>query len=203
MDGVSTFSEGVFVPDVEENIPLPITIAEAFPPLTPQQELDTRARTIKFLADLTQIPITPSQDNQDAAERLAHEMVSNPGMNPDFSSYPNETLAYLAGMVSQMNHMIVQELADLKVYVINKLVYIAEHTEKDKERLTALRNLGEISGVDAFMKRSEVTVNIKPIQEVENELKQMLDALEGTAIEIKERIEYEPNLITSSVPDAP
>ena len=49
-------------------------------------------------------------------------MASDPKHRPEFANYPNETLAFLAGMVAQMNVSIVEELSDLKMYVVNKLV---------------------------------------------------------------------------------
>lgn len=85
-------------------------------------------------------------------------------------------MAYLAGMVAQSNCAIVEDLADLKQYVVNKLVYEVEHADNSKVRIQALAKLGEIDGVDAFKKRSEVTHQIKPIEEVEKETPEKKDA---------------------------
>jgi hypothetical protein len=91
-------------------------------------------------------------------------------------------MAYLAGMVTQTNCMLVDELSDLKLYVINKLIYEIEHSQDAKSRITALSKLGEVDGVDAFKKRSEVTMQIKPMEEVEKELKNILDGIEYRVI---------------------
>jgi hypothetical protein len=47
-----------------------------------------------------------------------------------------------------------------------------------KHAFPALKALGEIDGVDAFKRRSEVTVKLKPIDEVEKDLLARLEKLE-------------------------
>jgi hypothetical protein len=103
----------------------------------------------------------------------------DPQMRPVYAKYPNEVMAYLAGMVAQTNCMIVEELSDLKLYVVNKLVYEVEHATDSKSRLSALAKLGEVDGVDAFKKRTEMTVKVMSIEDVEKELLGTLDALEN------------------------
>jgi len=170
-------------PDIESDIPLPKRAVDAMPELSPQEELDMRARTIKFLADLNGTPINPDGTHIKEAEVLARQMMNDPSMRPHYAKYPNETMAYLAGLVAQTNCMLVNELSDLKLYVVNKLVYEAEHAQTTRDRLTALRSLGEVDGVDAFKKRSEVTMQIRPIEEVEQELLSVLDNIEYTVVE--------------------
>lgn len=167
-----------YIPQIEENIPLPANAKEAFPDLSPAEELNARAATIKFISDLTGQPITPTKENVDQATELAKEMAANPEYRPVFTDYPNETLAMLAGMVAQMNVAIVKDLADLKLYVVNKLVMEAEQAKDSKVRITALSKLGEVDGVDAFKKRSEVTVTNKSVEEIEKSLKDKLTRLE-------------------------
>ena len=163
--------------DIDPNIPLPANAAEALPPMTPKEELEVRARTIKLIADLQGKPIHPSDKDKDEARALAKKMVEDPKGHIQFSNYKNETLAYLAGMVSQYDQMIVRDLADLKIFVVNKLV---EQTESGnaKDVIAALKALGEVDGVDAFKRRSEVTVQIKPIDQVEKDLLAKLEKLE-------------------------
>lgn len=173
------------VPPIEENIPLPENAKEAFPELTAEQELQMRANVITLMSDLTGQEIAPTQENADQAKSIAKEMMSNPQYRPDYSKYPNETLAMLAGMVAQMNVSIVEELSDLKMYVVNKLVAEVEAAKDPKVRVAALSKLGEIDGVDAFKKRSEVTHKHMSIEEVENELLQTLDVIEGQVIDVE------------------
>jgi hypothetical protein len=175
------------VPPIEENIPLPDNAREAFPELTATQELNMRANVVKLMADLTGQVLTPTQDNVDQANDLARMMMTDPQHRPEFGRYPNETLAYLAGMVAQMNVSIVDELSDLKMYVVNKLVMEVENAKDAKNRISALSKLGEVDGVDAFKKRSEMTVKIQTMEEVEKELLLTLDSLESKVIDVEAR----------------
>ena len=175
------------VPHIEENLPLPDNAKEAFPELTPAQELEMRANTIKLMSDLTGNPLVPTQENADTAKEIAKEMISNPKVRPDFSKYPNETLAMLAGMVAQMNVSIVAELSDFKLYVVNKLVMEIENAKDSKARISAISKLGEVDGVDAFKRRTEVTHKHMTIEEVEDELLQTLESLEDKVIDVEAR----------------
>jgi hypothetical protein len=176
-----------FVPDIEEDIPLPKNAAEAFPELSPTEELNMRANVVKLFSDLTGQPLTATQTDLDQATYLAREMMQNPQQRPDFAKYPNETLAFLAGMVAQMNVSIVDDLADLKMYVVNKLVNEVENARDAKTRVAALSKLGEVDGVDAFKKRSEMTVKHQSIEEVEKELLETLSNIEHKVIDVEAR----------------
>ena len=175
------------IPHIEENIPLPKNAIDAFPELSPAEELTMRANVVKLMSDLTGKPLIPTQENADQAKEIAREMITNPSLRPDFAKYPNETLAMLAGMVAQMNVSIVDELSDLKLYVVNKLVMEIENAKDAKARITALSKLGEVDGVDAFKKRSEVTHKILSIEEVERELLDTLGSLENKVIDVEAR----------------
>ena len=175
------------VPHIEENVPLPTSAKEAFPDLSPEQELQMRANVVKLMSDLTGNPLAPTQENADQAKDIAHKMISDPSQRPDFAQYPNETLAYLAGMVAQMNVSIVSELSDLKMYVVNKLVEEVENARDAKVRISALGKLGEVDGVDAFKKRTEVTHKVLTIEEVEAELLETLGKLESKVIDVEAR----------------
>ena len=185
--------DDALVPPLDEDIPLPASATVALPELSPQEELNMRVRTIKLISDLTGAAIVPDDGNIQEAEQLARQMIENPEMRPDFATYPNETIAYLAGMVSQMNHQIVGELSDLKLYVVNKLVFEVEHAKDSKSRIAALAKLGEIDGVDAFKRRSEVTMKVQPIEEVEKELLDVLQVIEN--VEYK-KISGEPTAVS-------
>jgi len=175
------------MPNIEENIPLPQNAKEAFPDLTPAEELQMRANVIKLMSDLTGQELSPTKENAAQATELARKMASDPTHRPEFANYPNETLAFLAGMVAQMNVSIVDELSDLKMYVVNKLVAEVENARDPKVRVAALSKLGEVDGVDAFKKRSEVTNKILSAEEVEKELLETLQSLEGKVIDVEAR----------------
>jgi len=173
------------IPPIEENIPLPSSAAEAFPELSPAQELEMRANVIKLMSDLTGNPLVPNQGDVDTAKQIAKQMMEDPHHRPDFSKYPNETLAFLAGMVAQTNIAVVDDLADLKMYVVNKLIMEVENARDSKIRVAALSKLGEIDGVDAFKKRSEMTVKHQTMEEVEKELLQTLESIETKVIDVE------------------
>ena len=190
------------VPHIEENIPLPKNAAEAFPELSPSEELTMRANVVKLMSDLTGKPLLPTQDNADQAKEIAREMITNPEHRPDFSKYPNETLAMLAGMVAQMNVSIVDELADFKLYVVNKLVLEIENAKDSKARIAAISKLGEVDGVDAFKKRSEVTHKVMSMEEVEKELLETLSKLEDKTIDVEAREVVRPKYDDRSETDS-
>ena len=172
----------VMMPNIEENVPIPKNSKEALPEMSVAEEINVRAETIKVMADLKGEEIKPTlKDAQDAAA-LAEEMMANPALKPELATYPNETMAYLAGLVASTNCMIVKDLADLKLYVVNNLVKIVESTDNPKEKIAALRSIGEVDGVDAFKKKTEVTHKMESMEEVEKELISMLGELKQKAV---------------------
>lgn len=195
----------VMMPNIEENIPIPKNSKEALPEMSVAEEINVRAETIKVMADLKGEEIKPTlKDAQDAAA-LAEEMMANPALKPELATYPNETMAYLAGLVASTNCMIVKDLADLKLYVVNNLVKIVESTDNPKEKIAALRSIGEVDGVDAFKKKTEVTHKMESMEEVEKELLSMLGELKQKAV-LKPKpqvidVEYTTN--TNYTDDAP
>jgi hypothetical protein len=62
-----------------------------------------------------------------------------------------------------------------------------ENAKDPKARITALSKLGEVDGVDAFKKRSEVTHKMLSAEEVERELLETLQSLENKVIVVEAR----------------
>jgi hypothetical protein len=185
--------QDLLIPDIDENIPLPANAAEALPELSAEAEIEMRARTIKLISDLTGIPLAPDEADMATAKEIATAHLANPKARIDYSKYPNETMAYLAGLVAQSNCMIVDDLSELKLYVVNKLVQEVEHADSSKTRIQALSKLGEVDGVDAFKKRSETTHIVKPIEEVEKELLSVLEGIEYKVLDDGKRAENVSN----------
>ncbi len=171
------------MPEIEADIPMPKSKKEAIPEMTSERELKIRSTTIKELADINGEDITPSKEHQEQAQELAREMMTNKKLKPEFSDYPNETMAFLAGIVGQTNSMIVEELADLKLFVVNNFVQLAAMAKNDRDKLAALRAIGEIDGVDAFKKKTEITHITKSGDELEKELRETIEQLKGTIVE--------------------
>lgn len=184
--------------DIEKDVALPANAVEALPVMSQSEELEVRARTIKLISDLQGKPLEPTEGDKDAARELAKKMLQE-NANIDFSNYRNETLAYLAGMVSMYDQMLVKDLADYKLYVVNKLVEQSANPDP-KYALPAIKALGEVDGVDAFKKRAEVTVQHKSVEEIEKSLAQKLEKLErltqrerkGDVIDV-ETVDAEPS----------
>ena len=160
----------VIIPHIEDNIELPKNAREALPDMSPEQELSMRSNTVKLISDLAGETIEPSQDNMEEAEEVAKQMMVNPELKPDFGTYPNETIAYLAGMVAQTSHMVAKDLADIKLTVLNGLLQEATLAKSSRERIAAFKAVGEIDGVDAFKRKTEVTHITKSGDELEKEL---------------------------------
>lgn len=165
----------VMMPHIEEGVPIPKHSREALPEMNNEDQVRLRSKTYKELADLTGHDIDPTPEQREAAEKTMKEMITNPGKKQDLKKYANDEMAYLGGLVSVYNHSIVDDLAELKQYVVAKLVYAVEHTQNVKEQIAALRSIGEIDGVDAFKKKTEVTHKIESMEEVEKELLSMLN----------------------------
>lgn len=166
------------IPDIEEGIPLPKNAAEALPELSAPEELTMAAKTVMEISNLTGIPLEPDADDAEAAHTLARQMLSDPMSRPDYALIRMETCAMLKGMVQTYNFQLVDDLAELKSFVINRLLETATKSDDAKIRLQALTKLGEVDGVDAFKKRSEITLQVKPIEEVEKELLTVLEGIE-------------------------
>ena len=171
------------MPQVESSIRIPKSKKEAIPEMTTEQELKVRTTTIKELSDIKGEDITPSKEHQEQAQELAREMMTKKKLKPEFADYPNETMAFLAGLVGQTNCMIVEELADLKLFVVNNFVQLVAQAQNDRDKISALRAIGEIDGVDAFKKKTEITHITKSGDELEKELRETIEQLKGTIVE--------------------
>ena len=168
----------MLIPDIEDNVPLPAKATEAFPELTPDEELELRARTIKLISDLTGEPIVVGAQTAETAHEIAKQMSKDPHLRPDFAKYDNDVIAFLAGLVAQCNVQLTDDLANYKNVVITGLVDAFANAKDYKTKIMALTKLGEIDGVDAFKKRSEVTHVVKPLEEIEKEILSIIENVE-------------------------
>jgi|TARA_R110000796_G_scaffold43560_2_gene106997 hypothetical protein len=177
------FESAVIMPQLESGISIPTSKSQAVPKMSSEREVEIRANTIKTVSDINGENIEPSHEHQEQAKELAREMMTNKKIKPEFGQYPNETMAFLAGLVGQTNCMIVEELADLKLFVVNNFVQLAAMAKNDRDKLAALRAIGEIDGVDAFKKKTEITHITKSGDELEKELLETIEQLKGTIVE--------------------
>jgi hypothetical protein len=80
------------------------------------------------------------------------------------------------------------------MYVVNKLVSEIETAKDAKTRVAALSKLGEIDGVDAFKRRTEVTHKNQSMEEVESELLEMLSFFKAKTIK-EEPLQIESDVV--------
>ena len=188
MTDVNNQEHKVMVPNIEDGIALPKNAREALPEMSPREELSMRSNTVKLISDLAQENIEPTKENMEQAEGVAKEMMKNPELKPDFGTYPNETIAYLAGMVSQTSHMVAKDLADIKLSVLNGLLQEAALAKSSRERISAWKAIGEVDGVDAFKKKTEITHINKSGEELEKELLETIEQLKGKVVEGEHKV---------------
>jgi hypothetical protein len=164
------------MPNIEEDVPLPKNAKDAMPELGMEEELQVRVETVKTIADLKGEPIPDaSPKEQQQAVDFVKKVMTDPNFKPEYGNYTDPTMAFCAGMVAQTQVLLAKELADYKLYVVNNLIKVIESTTNPKEKTTALRALGEVDGVDAFKKKTEVTHKVESMEEVEKELLTMLN----------------------------
>jgi len=170
--------EVVIIPHLEENISLPRNARDALPELTNEQELEMLANTVKLLADLSGKPITTTKEDIAEAKTVAETIVKHPETKLQLKKYKNSVLASLAGMVAELDAQVVDDLKDLKTFVVNGLIKEAATAEKSKERITALRAIGEVDGVDAFKKTTEVIHKNMSLDDIEDKLRTLVSRIE-------------------------
>jgi hypothetical protein len=170
--------EVVIIPHLEENISLPKNARDALPDLSNEEELEMMVNTIKLMSDLTGKPIQATKEDIAEAKTVAETMVKHPDTKLQLKKYKNSMLASLAGMVAELDAQVVDDLKDLKTFVVNGLIKEAATAEKSKERITALRAIGEVDGVDAFKKTTEVIHKNMSLDDIESRLQTLVTKLQ-------------------------
>lgn len=168
----------VMYPHIEENIPIPSSAREALPQLNNEEELEMLANTIKLISDLSGEPIQATQEDINEAKTVAEAMIKNPENKLQLKKYKNSTLASLAGMVESLNASVVDDLSELKTFVVNGLIREATTADKPKERITALRAIGEVDGVNAFKKHTEVVHTNMSLDDIEDKLRTLVNKIQ-------------------------
>lgn len=176
----------VMYPHIEENVPIPLSARDALPDLTNEEELEMLANTVKLISDLTGEPIQATQEDLQEAKIVAETIIKNPNNKIQLKKYKSPMLASLAGMVAELGaDSIVDDLKELKTFVVNGLIREATSADKPKERITALRAIGDIDGVDAFKKHTEVVHTNMSMDDIEEKLKVLVNRIQKR-IEVKD-----------------
>lgn len=168
----------VMMPHIEQNVPIPKNAREALPDLTNEEEVEMLANTVKLISDLTGEEIHATAEDVDEAKSVIKTMIKEPNTKIQLKKYKNATLASLAGMVAELDAQVVDELKDLKTFVVNGLIREAATADKPKERITALRAIGDIDGVDAFKKHTEVVHKNMSMDDIESRLQSLVGKLQ-------------------------
>ena len=176
--------EVVIIPHLEENISLPRNARDALPELNNEEELEMLTNTMRLLSDITGQPIQATKEDVAEAKTVITAMTKEPQTKLQLKKYKNGTLASLAGMVAELDAQVVDDLKDLKTFVVNGLIKEAATAEKSKERITALRAIGEVDGVDAFKKTTEVIHKNMSLDDIEDKLRTLVSRIEKR-IEVK------------------
>jgi hypothetical protein len=186
-------SHVIMMPNIEEDVPIPKNSKEAMPEMSMEEEIKVRVETIKTVADLKGEPIPEANPKeQQKAVDFVKRVMTDPNFKPEYGTYSDPTMAFCAGMVAQTQVLLAKDLADYKLYIVNNLIKVIESTTNPKEKTTALRALGEIDGVDAFKRKTEITHKVESMDEVEKELLSMLnDFKERGLIKAPETIDAE------------
>ena len=193
-------SHVIMMPNIEEDIPLPKNPKDAMPELGMEEELQVRVETVKTIADLKGEPIPEANPKeQQKAVDFVKRVMTDPNFKPEYGNYSDPTMAFCAGMVAQTQVLLAKELADYKLYVVNNLIKVIESTKNPKEKTTALRALGEVDGVDAFKKKTEVTHKMESMEEVEKELLTMLNDFKKNGLMKEPAQTIEAELIEETV----
>lgn len=85
---------------------------------------------------------------------------------------------YVDSLLTMYDMEVVQDAKRIRNYVTNKLILETENMDA-RVRMKALELLGKMSDVGLFTERSEITVNNRSTQELENSLKDKLRKLMG------------------------
>ena len=170
--------EVVIIPHLEENISLPRNARDALPELNNEEELEMLTNTMRLLSDITGEPIQATKEDIAEAKTVITTMIKEPQTKLQLKKYKNGTLASLAGMVAELDAQVVDDLKDLKTFVVNGLIKEAATAEKSKERITALRAIGEVDGVDAFKKTTEVIHKSMSLDDIEDKLRTLVNRIE-------------------------
>ena len=147
------------IPQIDENFPIPEADCLDLPAWTTAEEAKIRATTVTFLTKKAdQVPV----------------FRQNIGV-PTPKQHTNATLAFLAGAIQQLDADLVDDPASLRRYIQNKLVYEVEHAVTPKDRLQALRMLGDMDNVGAFKQRVETTMTVRNLTDVEKDLRELIE----------------------------
>lgn len=158
-------------PNIDQNIPLPYDI-EAEETRTFEDELTVTANTSKLLEELGGIP----QFDQETANQTT-ALLEKALKNKDKKALASPEVAYGARQFVELyGKRLAMEMSDVRFAVTNKLMELANCGDPRYE-LKALELLGKHSDIALFSERSEITVNYKSSNDLEDAIKERVKRL--------------------------
>ena len=137
------------------------------------------------------VDIQPTEEDKENARETFQEVVQEE--KPSKRKVTQDTIKtngsalHLAALLDEYDKEVVQEKAQLRVYVVNKLLEESV-SPKDSNRMRALELLGKAA--ELFTDKSEVTIKHESTEELEKKIQQRLDTiLEGEWVNDVEDVE--------------
>jgi len=141
------------------------------PKLNDREDVFASAKTARVMNELGANIAVTEED-----ECHAQELFTSARSPTKYERTLPGVMLKLEALLTQYDHMIIDDAQRLRTYVTNRLL---EETEDDdpKIRLRAYELLGKITDVGLFTERKEVTVKHQTDDELKNVLKAKLDKL--------------------------
>jgi len=141
------------------------------PKLNDREDVFASAKTARLLNELgANIEVTEEDEHR------AQELFTSARTPTKYERTLPGVMLKLEALLTQYDHMIIDDAQRLRTYVTNRLLEETED-EDPKIRLRAYELLGKITDVGLFTERKEVTVKHQSTDELKDVLKAKLDKL--------------------------
>jgi rubrerythrin len=150
----------------------PPYIARADEPATFEEEVAVAASTAKLLHHMG-APLEMDDDTVEKTKTLLDEAIKS-RKSSNLTHYPTALAA--AAFLQQYGQNLAFDVAATRAAVTNKLMELANCGEP-KYELKALELLGKHSDIGIFTERSEITINYKNPEDLENAIKSRVKRL--------------------------
>jgi hypothetical protein len=165
------------------------------PKTTPTEVVGGKLRTLDLFASLGVVndeALKNATNEEKHRAREAFSAVVDPRANPKEAKKAALALrtpvstAYASTMLQAYDWDYVAQAANIRAFVVTKLIDEAERNPDAKYRLRSLELLGKVSGVDLFENRVQVSITHTPQAEIEKRLGEKLKMLQAIDVETKE-----------------
>lgn len=135
------------------------------PPGSTREELKAKAQSAAaLLAHGMEATLDEAEDT--TAMQQFNNILQSRVINPATLVKPGVILK-LTALLSEYDHQVVRDAQQMRTYVTNRLLQESDPKMPAGQRLRALNLLGQITGVDLFTERSEITVRTMPTENLE------------------------------------